>query len=127
MKDFVDALDPLNAIADESPGFVWRHKAEKQEAATIQFYDNIRVIVNLSVWKSMEHLKLFLRTMHHTSIMRRPSEWFQKMPLAYVVLWWIPVGRQPTPEEALRRLDYLRENGPTDFAFDFANPYPQPE
>ncbi len=126
-KDFVDALDPVNAVADQSPGFVWRHISEEGDSATLQVYDNKRAIVNLSVWESMEDLKLFLRTTLHSGIMRRRAEWFEKMHSPYVVFWWVPMGHNPSVEEALSKLDYLREKGPTDFAFDFANSFPRPE
>ncbi len=124
MKDFIDALDPVNAIADQSPGFVWRHQAGEEEKATIQIYDNVRIIVNLSVWETVKHLKSFLSTTLHSSIMRRRSVWFEKMDLPYTVLWWVPVGHQPTKEEAFSRLDYLRGKGPTDFAFGFSQTFP---
>jgi hypothetical protein len=41
-------------------------------------------------------------------------------------LWWIPRDHTPTVEEATARLDHLRENGPSSYAFGFSNQYDAP-
>jgi len=42
---FVAQLEPINALADKAPGFVWRLKSESGNATDIA-YDNPFVIVN---------------------------------------------------------------------------------
>jgi hypothetical protein len=39
------------------------------------------------------------------------------------VLWWIPTGHIPTVDEAVERLELLREQGPSPSAFGFRDAY----
>jgi heme-degrading monooxygenase HmoA len=123
MKDFADALDSVNAIADSSEGFVWRLQTDDGNATSVRAYDDESLLVNVSVWESVEDLKAFVAGREHLSIMRRRQEWFEPTGAPYVVLWWIPRGHTPTVEEAAARLDHLRENGASSYAFDFSNRY----
>lgn len=127
MKDFVDALDPVNASADSSPGFVWRLQDESGNATDQLIWDDPNWLVNMSVWEDLDSLKAFVRSKLHVDVMRRRREWFSEMVEAYVVLWWVPAGHQPTVAEAQARLEKLRENGPSPEAFSFAKPFPPPE
>lgn len=119
MKEFVDNLVPINAIAEASPGFVWRLQDESGDATSIQAFDDPSLIVNLSVWESVESLKSFLFKTHHIDFLKRKSEWFEKLDEANYVLWWVPEGHQPSVAEAKERLLYFREHGESDFAFSF--------
>jgi hypothetical protein len=119
-RAFVAALDPVNARADASPGFVWRLQTEDGNATAIQPFDDPHVIVNLSVWTSIEALEAFAyHDEGHRAVLKRRGEWFERHREAHTALWWIPQGTIPTIADAVDRLAYLRENGPTQRAFTF--------
>jgi hypothetical protein len=127
LADFVAALDPVNAKADAAPGFVWRLQTEAGDVTGIRGFGDDRLIVNMSVWSSLERLADFVyRSPGHSAVMRRRREWFEKLAVAYHALWWIPSGHQPTISEAEERLGHLRSHGPTDVAFTFRTRFPPP-
>ncbi len=119
MLDFVAQLDEVNGVAESSEGFVWRLKDESGNATDLNPYDDVQLIVNMSVWENLEALERFVFTGQHLDVMRRRREWFQRFGKASMVLWWIPEGHKPTLEEANERLAFLQTNGATSFAFDF--------
>ena len=119
MKEFMDNLDPINAIADASLGFIWRLQDEEGDATSIQAFDDPNMILNMSVWESIEALKDFLFKTHHLGFLKRKEEWFEKLSEANHVLWWIPIGHEPSVEEAKERLLHLQTNGESAFAFTF--------
>ncbi|WP_063345242.1 DUF3291 domain-containing protein [Vibrio jasicida] len=119
ITDFVDNLDLVNSIAEQSDGFVWRLKDESGDATNIKLFDDPNMIVNMSVWDNVDALKNFMFRTHHRDFMRRKSEWFHRLVEDTYVLWWIEDNHIPTAEEALARLQYLRENGDTPYAFTF--------
>jgi hypothetical protein len=123
MAGFVEALDPLNAIADAAPGFVWRLQTEEGNATSIHAFEDDLMLVNMSVWESIEALAGYVYGRDHVAVMRRRREWAERMAEAYVVLWWIPAGSIPAIDEAKERLEHLRENGPTPYAFTFKTRY----
>ncbi|GAB3038202.1 DUF3291 domain-containing protein [Bowmanella dokdonensis] len=124
IKDFVDNLEFINGIAEHSPGFIWRLQDESGDATAIQAFEAPEVIVNMSVWTSPEMLKDFMFKTAHRSFFRRKAQWFERMPQASYVLWWIPEGHIPPLPEALARLEYLRQHGESPFAFSFKQLYP---
>jgi len=108
LKDFVDNLDRINAVAEGSPGFVWRLVGDGNDATSLRpLGDN--VLVNMSVWRDVASLKDYVYRSAHTQIMKRRREFFTRMSEANMVLWWVPVGHQPTIAEAVARLNLLRE------------------
>jgi hypothetical protein len=119
MAGFVAALDPLNAIADATEGFVWRLQTEEGNATAIHAFDDDLMLVNMSVWESVEALADYVYGREHVAVMRRRREWAVRMAEAYLCLWWIPAGSIPTVEEAKERLEHLRESGPTPYSFTF--------
>ncbi|WP_104037176.1 DUF3291 domain-containing protein [Vibrio jasicida] len=119
IKDFADNLDLVNSIAEQSEGFVWRLKDESGDATNIKLFDDPNMIINMSVWDNVDTLKNFMFRTHHRDFMRRKSEWFHRLVEDTYVLWWIEDNHIPTAEEALARLQYLRENGDTPYAFTF--------
>ncbi|MFV2031722.1 MAG: DUF3291 domain-containing protein [Gammaproteobacteria bacterium] len=126
MIDFVDNLDRINGLAEQSPGYVWRLQTEEGNATALRpFGDNM--LVNLSVWKDVEALQNFVYKSTHIEIMRRRKEWFEKIREAFTVIWWIPRGHIPTIEEAKERLEYLRIHGHTPRAFTFSRAYSVPD
>jgi len=126
LAEFVAALEPINALADSSPGFVWRLEGEAGDATDVNGFGDERLIVNMSVWASLDALGEFVYRSAHAGVMRRRREWFERMPTAYTVLWWVPRGHRPTVAEAEERLEALRHNGPTREAFTFREPFPPP-
>jgi hypothetical protein len=125
LADFVAALDPINALADASPGFVWRLQTEEGDATSIRAFDDELMIVNMSVWESVEALWDFVYGGDHLAYMRRRREWFERIEM-HLVLWWVPQGHRPTVEEALQRLERLRLAGPGPEAFTFKHRFPAP-
>lgn len=119
VKDFVDNIARINALAEASQGFVWRLKDEDDNALAINPFDDPRMIINLSVWESIENLFTFTYSSEHVDFFRRRAEWFGKLEFIGMVMWWIPAGEWPTAEEAKAKLDYLNEHGPTPHAFTF--------
>lgn len=126
MADFVANLDRINALAEDSPGFIWRLKGDDNNATTLRPLGE-DTIVNMSVWKDIEALQRYVYQSAHVTIMRRRREWFERMATAYMVLWWVPEGHRPTVPEALSRLEALNQQGPTAGAFTFRQTYPAPD
>lgn len=124
LADFMAALDRINALAESSPGFVWRLQSASGNATDILVCEDPRSLINMSVWSSVESLIAFVYRSGHTAVMQRRREWFEKPAAAHQVLWWIPAGHIPTIAEALERLEQLRREGPTERAFTFSRCYP---
>src|SRR5919202_575362 len=128
LADFVAALDPINALADASPGFVWRLQTEDGNATAIRPYDDDHLMaINMSVWESLESLQRFVYKSRHVETLRARKQWFEQIEGPILVLWWIPAGQIPTVAEARERLQYLKEHGPTPHAFTFRTPFPAPD
>jgi hypothetical protein len=127
LADFVNQLDEVNALAEATPGFVWRLMTEDNNATAVRIFDDPDIIVNLTVWESVESLADFaFRNRNHLGVLRRRREWFAVPTEAMVALWWIPAGTVPTVADAEDRLRHLRRNGPTPHAFTFRAPHPAP-
>ena len=126
MADFYDNLPVINALADRSPGFVWRLAgADGRDSTEFKpFGDDIQV--NMSVWESVEALREFMYKSAHLDFMRRRREWMVPFGDVYAVNWWVPAGRRPSLEEAGERLELLRRNGSTPEAFSLRDPQPRP-
>ena len=127
LAGFMENLDPVNALADAAPGFVWRLQTEDGDATAIRPFDDDRLIVNMNVWTSIEALAAYVYASEHRDIMKRRREFFVPMRDAFQVLWWVPEGTVPTVAEAQERLAHLREHGPTATAFTFRAPFPAPD
>lgn len=119
IKEFVDNLEPVNNLAESSDGFIWRLQDESGDATNITAFSDPDIIVNMSVWGSIEALKNFMFRTHHRDFLRRKKEWFHNIPDDSYVLWWVPKGHIPTIEEAVEKLEFLRNNGDTPYAFTF--------
>ncbi len=125
MSDFVDNLETINALADSSPGFVWRLQTEEGDATGIDFFGS-DVLVNMSIWQDVESLHNFVYKTAHSKIMSRRKEWFHRVEEAYTVLWWAPKAEIPSLDEAKSKLELLKSRGPTAAAFSFKQAYPSP-
>jgi Domain of unknown function (DUF3291) len=127
MAEFMAGIEPVNALADAAPGFVWRLADGDGPGATALRPRGPDLMVNMSVWETLAALRDFVyRNGSHLDYMRRRREWFHPMPEHHLVLWWIPAGHTPSLDEALSRLELLRSNGPSPLAFTFREPYDPP-
>lgn len=119
MSGFVNRLDEINALADASPGFVWRLIVNDGNATYLRPFEDPRTLMNMSVWKTAEQLRHFVFKTMHVELLRERHAWFEKFAGTYTALWWVPAGHIPSVDEAKRRLAHLETNGPTEFAFTF--------
>ena len=126
MADFVSQLPPINALAEESPGFVWRLQSDSGDATSIKVYDDDMVIINLTVWEDVESLRQYVYKSAHSGVMRDRRRWFEKFEGPYYTMWWIPSGHMPDPQEGRERLEYLRQRGDSAYAFSFKQVFPRP-
>ena len=126
MEDFVAQLAPINALADQSPGFIWRLQSEDGDATSIKVYDDDMIIINLTVWESVDALREYVYKSAHQGVLRDRKRWFEKFDGPYYALWWIPAGQFPSTEEGKERLENLREHGETADAFSFQHVFPKP-
>lgn len=127
MAGFVARLDEINALADTSPGFVWRLQTAAGNATYFRPYDDDRILMNMSLWESVEALHQFVYRTVHVDVLRQRQQWFEPLARAYVALWWVPRGHLPGIDEARKRLAHLDQHGPTEFAFTFQRVFPATE
>lgn len=123
MADFVNNLDRINALAEQSEGFVWRLKDIENNATAIKAFEDDTLIINMSVWNTMEALFQFTYKSDHVEIFTRRKEWFSRIKEMHMVFWYVPVGYIPTPKEARERLEYINKHGETPYAFSFKSKF----
>ena len=126
MAGFVAQLDPINALADSSPGFVWRLQSDSGNATDITYNDDPMIIVNMSMWESMEALLQFVYKSEHLEVFRDRRKWFEKSALPHYALWWVPAGHIPTVREGRERIEHYQKHGATPYAFWFSRQFPAP-
>jgi len=124
MSGFVAQLENINTLADSSPGFVWRLQSEEGDSTAIRVFDSPLLLINISVWETLEYLKDFVYKSAHVELIQDRDAWFDKFKTAHQALWWIPKDHVPTVEEGKDRLEHIQLNGPTEYAFTFARPFP---
>lgn len=124
---FVSQLDPINALADRSPGFVWRLQTESGNATSVQAFEDPTILLNMSVWESVEALKNYVYQSAHVGVLRDRAKWFEKPAEAHLALWWIPAGHIPIPQEGRERIEFLRAWGASLMAFTFPRLHPSPD
>ncbi len=127
MSEFVASIDEINALADDSPGFVWRLQTDQGNATDLRPYNDERILFNLSVWESLEQLQSYVYKSAHGEVMQKRHQWFEKFEGMYFALWWVEAGHIPSVMEAKQRLDYLNEHGTSEWAFNFKSPFPSPD
>ena len=123
LAGFVASLGPVNALADASPGFVWRLQTEDGDATAVRVDADPLVIVNLSVWASLEALWAFVYGSAHVGVMQQRRAWFERPAETHMAMWWVPEGATPSVGEAMDRLALHRRHGPAPPAFDFRHPF----
>jgi hypothetical protein len=126
MAGFVERLEPLNALADSSPGFIWRLQDEEGDATAIRVFDDERILFNLSVWRSIQDLEAYTYRSSHVEAVRARGDWFERMAKPGLVLWWLAAGELPTVEDARRRFELLWNEGPASDAFTFRDRFEAP-
>jgi hypothetical protein len=126
IAEFIAQLEPINAIADKAAGFVWRLQSSSGNATDIAYNDDPFVIVNMSVWESIEALRQYGYKSDHAKVLRDRAKWFEKMEKPYYCLWWIPAGHIPTVPEGRERLEHYQKHGATAYSFWFSQHFPQP-
>ena len=119
MAEFKNNLDRINALAEASEGFVWRLKEENNNATSIKVFEDDFMLINMSVWKDFDSLYKYVYESAHMEYLKNRKAWFERLTEKYMALWWIPAGHIPTPAEAIERLDHIRKQGETAFAFGF--------
>ena len=125
MADFVANLERINALAEASPGYLWRLQDEAGDATAIRPF-GAEVLVNLSLWRDLQSLSDYVYKSAHSEMLKRRREWFDKAEQVHMVLWWVPAGHRPSMEEAAERLAHLREHGPSAHAFGFRQAFAAP-
>lgn len=126
MAEFAAALDDVNAVADQSPGFVWRLKTASGNATDIRAYDDPKMLVNLSVWETVASLKTYVYKSLHGDFFIRRRQWFEKYQGEHFAMWWVAAGDWPTVADGKAKLAYLAQHGDSAECFTFAKPYPPP-
>ncbi|MEX0696986.1 MAG: DUF3291 domain-containing protein [Dongiaceae bacterium] len=124
IAEFIDNLDAVNALAERSPGFVWRLQDDSGNATQISAYEDPTIILNMSVWASPEALYEFAYKTVHRRFVQRRKEWFELFGAQYLSLWWVEEGHRPEIGEGQRRLAHLERYGPTAWAFNFRRSFP---
>lgn len=117
LAPFMAALDGVNALAERSPGFVWRLKSDAGNATDIKVSDDARFIINMSVWETAGHLEQFVWNTVHARVYDKKANWFEAPKTPHLVMWFVPAGHRPTAEEAMERLAHLTADGPSAHAF----------
>lgn len=120
MSGFVARLDEINALAEAAEGFVWRLQTPAGDATSLRPFDDDMLIVNMSVWESIDALHHYTYKTAHVELIRDRKAWFSVMGEPHMVLWWVREGHIPTVEEAKMKRDLLIAEGPTPQAFTFA-------
>lgn len=125
MSGFMNALDEINALAERSPGFIWRLQTSEGNATYFRPYpEDDRILLNMSVWAGIEELKHYVYRSAHAAFLKRRHEWFEVFAGTYAALWWVPAGHIPGIDEAKKRIAHLDAHGPTQFAFTFKMAFP---
>lgn len=126
IAEFVNQLAEINTLADHTPGFVWRLQSDSGNATDIAYNEDPSVIVNMSVWESLEELRDFAYKSPHVKVLRDRNKWFEKLVVPSYCLWWVPIGHIPTVAEGRERLEHYQSHGATPYSFWFSKQFPQP-
>lgn len=128
VQEFFVNLERINALAEQSAGFVWRLQEEAGGNATgLAISPDPNLIVNMSVWRDADALFDFTYRSAHTPVMAKRRQWFARAQGTFQALWWVPSGHRPTIEEGLSKLWLIDQFGPSPQAFGFKSRFPKPD
>jgi len=127
MRGFVDRLDEIHQLGDNAPGFIWRLQTEDGDDGSLSVFNDTLLLINITVWEDIDSLRNFVYKSIHKELIRDRNDWFDNMPEMHQALCWIPEGHIPTLQEAKRKIDLIRRDGPTENAFSFAKKFTAPE
>ena len=127
MHGFVSRLDEINALAEKSPGFVWRLKDDSGDATELRYFDDPLIIVNMSVWEDVASLKHYTYQTMHVEVLKQRKKWFELFGRPHFVMWWVPAGHVPSVREAQEKLEYLHQHGASELAFNFSKTFAPPQ
>lgn len=123
VADFMQALDRINGMGKRMPGFVWMMEGSGEPGTgntENSIGDDPQFVANLTVWEDVSSLETFVWQTVHRQFYDRRAEWFELLGDKHFVMWWVPAGHKPTLDEALARLDHLRDHGDSDHAFGWS-------
>jgi len=128
MDEFRHAIEPINLLAERSPGFVWMYIDDYSKEINIpELQQDALLMPQLSVWTDASSLMHFVFKSGHAMYYKRKREWFEPVSIPYSACWWHEMSdhdeteeSMPTLQQAFERLRALRENNgvPDSFAFD---------
>lgn len=118
---FVGNVGRINALAERSPGFVWRKKDDERDTRGYNVIGGPKTLMTMSVWQTPQDFEHFVWNTVHKKIYQNKAQWFDQLESHSLVMWWIDEDHEPTLEEAKTRLDHLNENGDSDFAFGWSH------
>ncbi|UWR01050.1 DUF3291 domain-containing protein [Rhodobacteraceae bacterium S2214] len=124
VADFMNNLDRINGLGKRMPGFVWMMEGSGEPGTgntDVKLDGDPLFVANLTVWEDYDSLKTFVYQTLHKKFMDRKAEWFEALADKHFVMWWVPVGHTPTIDEALARLDHLKQHGDSDHAFGWSH------
>lgn len=120
---FIDNVAKVNAIAERSPGFVWRltdDSAAVGNGVSFQALEkDLRIAISMSVWTSAAELFHFVNKTAHGGFLRRRSEWFEPWVGPNYVIWPHAGEASPSLEYGWSRLKKLADQGASREAYDF--------
>lgn len=125
-EEFFNAIPAINTLAEAQPGFVWRLVGEVKDHTDVPFFLDPHLVVNISLWKDVESFRHFVYKSGHVQYIKRKKEWFQPFDGPFAVLWWVEAGEIPTLAQAKEKLELLKQDGPTQQAFDLHNLFQAP-
>jgi hypothetical protein len=122
VAEFMAALDRVNGLGKRMPGFVWMLEGSVPGLGNTEakIGGDPLLVSNLTVWESVEQLEHFVWNTVHRQFYERRREWFEVLGKRHFVMWWVPERHRPSLEEALARLEHLRDHGDSDHAFGWA-------
>ena len=117
MFEFSMSLNEIYSLAENHSGFIWRIPNIQSELQLSDLGFDKLISSNISVWNDIEALKDYTYNSLHGLYLKRSSEWFQKIDGPQLVIWNVESDDKPTYKESFERLEYLKNNGPTDYAY----------
>ena len=123
VAEFMGALDWVNGLGKRMPGFVWMMEGSGQPGTgntAAKLDGDPQFVSNLTVWENVATLENFAWNTGYRAFYERRQEWFEVLGKMHFVMWWVPVGHEPTLDEALARLAQKQTTGDSDQAFGWS-------